>query len=168
MLLLHTGCKTSEARQASPATTSTFYTSKQLATTKGTQSFAGHAQYLFLAIPAARFFLRELLSVLGDKWGGRFHLTPQIRRDMQWWTHVPRHANGKNIHRLVKIAYIHGNNSGYGWGAVLNDILEASGLWGTKDGHHHITWKELKAVRQAVLSCLPHLDGRNIHLHEDT
>jgi hypothetical protein len=49
---------------------------------KELQSFAGHAQYLFLAIPAARFFLRELHSVLGDKWGSRVRLTLQLRRDL--------------------------------------------------------------------------------------
>jgi hypothetical protein len=53
---------------------------------KELQSFAGQAQYLFLAIPAARLFMRELHSVLGDKWGGRVRLTPQLRRDLQWWT----------------------------------------------------------------------------------
>jgi hypothetical protein len=49
---------------------------------KELQSFAGQAQYFFLAIPAARFFLRELHSVLGDKWGGRVRLTPQLNRDL--------------------------------------------------------------------------------------
>jgi hypothetical protein len=52
---------------------------------------------MFLAIPAARFILRELHSVLGDKWGGRDRLTPHPRRDLQWWTKMPSHANGKNI-----------------------------------------------------------------------
>jgi hypothetical protein len=102
---------------------------------KELQSFDG--QYLFLAIPAARFFLRELHSVLGDKWGGR--LTPQLSRDLQWWTQVPSHANGKNIHRLVESAYIHCDSSGYGWGAVLNGRLEAHGFWGIEDEKQHIT-----------------------------
>jgi hypothetical protein len=58
-------------------------------------------------------------------------------------------------------------NSGYGWGAVLNGRLEARGFWGPEDEKQHITWKELKAVRLAVLSFLPHLVGRNVLLHED-
>eukprot|EP00873_Tetraselmis_striata_P038110 jgi/Tetstr1/458374/TSEL_044812.t1 len=53
------------------------------------QSLAGQTQYPFLAIPAARFFLRELHSVVGDRWGGRVRMTPQLRRDLQWWTSVP-------------------------------------------------------------------------------
>eukprot|EP00873_Tetraselmis_striata_P018439 jgi/Tetstr1/438703/TSEL_027252.t1 len=54
------------------------------------QSLAGQAQYLFLAIPAARFFLHELHSVVGDRWGGRVRMTPQLRRDLLWWTSVLR------------------------------------------------------------------------------
>jgi hypothetical protein len=65
-------------------------------------SFAGHAQYMFLVISAARLFLRELHSVLGDKWGGRVRLTPHLRHDLQWYTHVPNNANRKNIHRRSK------------------------------------------------------------------
>jgi hypothetical protein len=34
---------------------------------KELQSLAGQVQYLFFAIPAARFFMRESHSVLGDK-----------------------------------------------------------------------------------------------------
>jgi hypothetical protein len=134
---------------------------------KELQPLAGHAQYLSLAIPAARLFLRELHSVLGDKWGIRVRLTPQLSRDLRWWTQVPSHANAKNIHRPVESAYIHCDSSGYGWGAVLNGRLEACGFWGTKDEKQHITWKELKAARLTVLSFLPHLTGRNVLLHED-
>eukprot|EP00873_Tetraselmis_striata_P036044 jgi/Tetstr1/456308/TSEL_043064.t1 len=86
------------------------------------QSLAWQAQYLFLAIPAARYFLRELHSVVGDRWGGRVRMTPQLSRDRG--------------HRSA-------------------------------DKRHHITWKELKAVRLAVESFLPHLAGRNVFLHED-
>eukprot|EP00873_Tetraselmis_striata_P025113 jgi/Tetstr1/445377/TSEL_003390.t1 len=75
-------------------------------------SLARQAQYLFRAIPAARFFLRELHSVVGDR-------------------------------------------------------LEARGFWSSADERQHITWKELKAVRLAVESFLPHLAGRNVLMHED-
>eukprot|EP00873_Tetraselmis_striata_P002689 jgi/Tetstr1/422953/TSEL_013732.t1 len=111
------------------------------------QSLEGQAQYLFQAIPAARFFLRELHSVVGDRWGGRVRMTPQLRRDLQWWTSVPSQSNGKPIHRPVETAYLHTDSSGYGWGGVLNGKLEARGFWSSEDERHHITWKELKAVR---------------------
>jgi hypothetical protein len=82
--------------------------------------------------------MRELHFVLGDKWGGRVRLTPQLRRDPQWRTQVPSHANGKNIHSLVESAYIQCDCSGYGWGAVLNGRLEARGFWGPEDEKQHI------------------------------
>jgi hypothetical protein len=93
---------------------------------------------MFLAIPAARIILRELHSVLGDKWGGRYRLTPQPRRDIQW-TKMPSHANGKNIKRPIETAYIQCDSSGYCWGAVINGRLEARGFSGTYDEHKHIT-----------------------------
>eukprot|EP00873_Tetraselmis_striata_P008205 jgi/Tetstr1/428469/TSEL_018480.t1 len=130
-------------------------------------SLAGRAQYLFLAIPAARFYLRELHDVVGSKWGGRVRMTHQLRRDLQWWTAVPTQANGRPIHRHVETAYMHCDSSGYGWGAVLNGMLEARGFWGAADERRHITWKELKAVRLAVESFLPHIAGRRVLLHED-
>eukprot|EP00873_Tetraselmis_striata_P035161 jgi/Tetstr1/455425/TSEL_042257.t1 len=79
------------------------------------QSLAGRAQYLFWAIPAARFYLRALHDVVGSKWGGRVRMTHQLRRDLQWWTAVPTPANGRPIHRPVETAYIHCDSSGYGW-----------------------------------------------------
>eukprot|EP00873_Tetraselmis_striata_P038096 jgi/Tetstr1/458360/TSEL_044799.t1 len=131
------------------------------------QSLAMRAQYLFLAIPAARFYLRELHDMVCSKWGGRVRMTHLLRRDLQWWTAVPTHANGRPIHRPVETAYMHCDSSGYGWGAVLNGRLEARGFWGAANERKHITWKELKAARLAVESFLPHLAGRRVLLYED-
>eukprot|EP00873_Tetraselmis_striata_P015939 jgi/Tetstr1/436203/TSEL_025048.t1 len=131
------------------------------------QPLVGRAQYLYLAIPAARFYLRELHDVMGSKWGGRVRMTHQLRRDLQWWTAVPTQANGRPIHRPVETAYMHCDSSGYVWGAVLNGRLEARGFWGAADERQHITWKELKAIRLAVESFLPHLACRRVLLHED-
>eukprot|EP00873_Tetraselmis_striata_P026356 jgi/Tetstr1/446620/TSEL_034144.t1 len=79
------------------------------------QSLAGRAQYLFLAIPAARFYLRELHDVVGSKWGGRVRMTRNLWRDLQWWTAMPTQASGRPIHRPVETAYMHCGSSGYGW-----------------------------------------------------
>eukprot|EP00873_Tetraselmis_striata_P044365 jgi/Tetstr1/464629/TSEL_009383.t1 len=114
------------------------------------QSLVGRALYMYMAIPATRFYLRELHDVVGSKWGGRVRTTHQLRRDMQWWTAVPNQTNGRPIHRHVETAYAHCDSSGYGWGAVLNGRLEARGFWGAADERRHITWKDLKAVRLTV------------------
>jgi hypothetical protein len=66
---------------------------------------------------------------------------------------------------MAESAYIHCDSPGYGWGALLNGRLEARGFKEPKYEHQHITCKELKAVRMAILNFLPHLVGRNILLH---
>jgi hypothetical protein len=55
---------------------------------KDLQSFASQAECLFLAIPADIFFLRDLHSVLGEKWGRRVRLIPQLRRDLESGIHM--------------------------------------------------------------------------------
>jgi hypothetical protein len=69
------------AKQAHKVLQRSTQTSKWLPV-KELKSFTGHAQYLLLTIPAARLLIRELHSVLGDKWGGRVRLTPHLRCDL--------------------------------------------------------------------------------------
>jgi hypothetical protein len=49
----------------------------------------------------------------------------------------------------------------------LNEQLEARGFCSATDQKHHITLKELKAVRLAVLSFLPLMRDRKVLMHED-
>ena len=132
-------------------------------------TLAGKAQFLYLAIPAARFYLRELHDVMAtkDSWSGRVKITNQLRRDLLWWRDVPSQQNGRPIHKPTETAYLHVDSSDYGWGAVLNDLKTARGFWYDEDRAQHITFKELKAVRYAVSSFLPELMGRRVLLHED-
>eukprot|EP00873_Tetraselmis_striata_P016992 jgi/Tetstr1/437256/TSEL_025986.t1 len=134
-------------------------------------SFAGKAQFMYLAVTPARFFLRELHCVLATRqgWGGRVRMTNQLRRDLEWWTQVHAQHNGRSMYKPVETAYLHADSSSYGWGAVLNNnsAYQARGFWYEDDRSHHITWKELRAVRHAVESFLPQLRGRRVLLHED-
>jgi len=158
------------AKQASAllgraATSARWLPARQLA------AFAGKAQFLYLAIAPARFFLRELHCVLATRtgWGGRVRMTHQLRRDLEWWRTVPNQHNGRSIYKPIETAYLHADSSGYGWGAVLNDnpAYQARGFWYDDDRQQHITWKELRAVRLAIESFLPQLRGRHVLLHED-
>jgi hypothetical protein len=144
-------------------------TNKRWVPAKLLAQLGGKAQFLYLAIPAARFYLRELHNVVSSKtnWSSSVKITRQLRRDLLWWTSVPSHNNGRSIFKPVETAYLHCDSSSFGWGAVLNDHHEARGFWDPTDSKQHITWKELKAVRLAVLSFLPHLRGRRVLLHED-
>ncbi len=72
---------------------------------------------------------------------------------------MPSEHNGAPVWRPVENAYLHCDSSGLGWGAVLNDCVEARGFWTNPDLGEHITFKEFKAVRCAIQSFLPELKG---------
>eukprot|EP00873_Tetraselmis_striata_P027433 jgi/Tetstr1/447697/TSEL_035054.t1 len=122
-------------------------------------SFAGKAQFLYLAVTPARFFLRELHCVLATRqgWGGRVKMTNQLRRDLEWWTQVPAQHNGRSMYKPVETAYLHADSSSYGWGAVLNNnsAYQARGFWYEDDRSRHITWKELRAPAAKFWSISP-------------
>ena len=80
---------------------------------------------------------------------------------------MPENHNGAPIFKPVESSYLHCDSSGFGWGVVLNDCIEARGFWTGPDKLQHITFKELKAVRCAIESFLPELQGRRLLLHED-
>ncbi len=103
---------------------------KRWASVKALASLAGKAQFLHLPILVARFFLRELHDVVktAKNWSGTVKVTCQLKRDLEWWTRVPTHHNGAPIWKPVENAYIHCDSSGYGWGAVLNNCVEARGF----------------------------------------
>ena len=107
------------------------------------------------------------LTITRTSWGGRVRMTKQLTRDLQGWVAVPSAANGRSIFRPVETAYLHCDSSDFGWGAVLNGEHEARGFWLPQDRQQHITFKELKAVRYAVMTFLRQLTGRNVLLHED-
>ena len=132
-------------------------------------ALAGKAQFLYLAIPTTRFYLRDLHSVLASRtsWTGSVKLTRQLIRDLGWWAVVPSVRNGRAMFREVETATLHTDSSGFSWGAVLNQTHEARGNWSPDDVAFHITWKELRAVRLGVHAFLPYLANRRVLMHED-
>eukprot|EP00873_Tetraselmis_striata_P026254 jgi/Tetstr1/446518/TSEL_034044.t1 len=80
-------------------------------------SLAGQGQFLYLAMPPARFYLREAHTVLGrcSSPSGKVVLTRQLIRDLEWWRDVPTRHNGAPILRPVETAYLHADSSQYGW-----------------------------------------------------
>ena len=81
-------------------------------------SLAGKAQFLYLAIPAARFYLRELRNVTSTRtiWTGSLQVTNQLARDLGLWAAVPTHSNGRSLFKVAETAYLHTDSSDYGWG----------------------------------------------------
>ena len=79
----------------------------------------------------------------------------------------PEKHNGAPIFEAVETSYLHCDSSGYGWGAVFNECVEAKGFWSGKDKEQHITFKELKVVRCSIKPFLPELKRRRLLLHVD-
>ena len=96
---------------------------KRWVSVKTLASLAGKAQFLHMAKRVARFFLRELHDVVMSAkcWSGTVQVTPQLKRDLEWWTHVMDCKNGSPIWKPIETAYLHCDPSGYGLRAVLND-----------------------------------------------
>jgi hypothetical protein len=145
---LHTLSKYASTLLGRAASTARWLPARQRA------AFAGQAQFFYLAITLARFFLRKLHSVLSTRhgWGGRVRMTHQLKRDLEWWRIVPYKHNGRSIYKPVETAYLHAESSGYGWIALLNDnpCYQARRFRYDDDQHKHITRKELRAVRLAI------------------
>eukprot|EP00873_Tetraselmis_striata_P007267 jgi/Tetstr1/427531/TSEL_017657.t1 len=84
-------------------------------------SLAGQGQFLYLAMPPARFYLREAHTVLGrcSSPSGKVVLTRQLIRDLEWWRDVPTRHNGAPILRPVETAYLHT----HGLQPLLDDLV---------------------------------------------
>ena len=132
-------------------------------------AFTGLAQCVYLAVPPARHFLRELHDCMKSKksWSSRVRLTKQALRDLQWWVDLPHRWNGRAIWRNPTTARLHSDASLRGWGGVLNNTTPARGFWNHHERKQHITLLELEAVFNVVRSFLPHLRDRHVFLHED-
>eukprot|EP00873_Tetraselmis_striata_P003159 jgi/Tetstr1/423423/TSEL_014104.t1 len=101
------------------------------------KSLAGRARYIYLAIPSARFYLREIHDVVGSTWGGRVHMTHQL---------PPTQFNGRPIHRgPAETAYVHCDSSGYGRDACAAPAAYAIGVV-LKKIKHFGGWAELSSV----------------------
>eukprot|EP00873_Tetraselmis_striata_P044939 jgi/Tetstr1/465203/TSEL_009909.t1 len=76
-------------------------------------SLAGQGQFLYLAMPPARFYLCEAHTVMGrcSSPSGKVVLTRRLIRDLEWWRDVPTRHNGAPILRPVEIAYMHTDSS---------------------------------------------------------
>jgi hypothetical protein len=64
----------------------------------------------FLSTPFASLLHRELHSALGEKRGRRDRLTPQLRRDLQWWTprepqHPPSRGQPSRVLRFGRYGF---------------------------------------------------------------
>ena len=73
----------------------------------------GLCQFLYLAIPVAKMYLRSLHDCLRTKtsWNSSVRLTKQALRDLGWWQMVPTKWNGRDIARSPSTVHLHSDSS---------------------------------------------------------
>ncbi|XRB13434.1 reverse transcriptase domain-containing protein [Pseudoscourfieldia marina] len=127
-------------------------------------SFIGLAQFVYLAVPPARFYLRSLHDSLSRRasWSARVKLSHQALSDLRFWIQMPIKWNGRTVRVPVADALLHTDASKSGWGGVLNSKVPATGFWKAHQRQEHITALELRAVRLSVLSFIKELKGRRV------
>ncbi|KAK3288433.1 hypothetical protein CYMTET_4090 [Cymbomonas tetramitiformis] len=134
-------------------------------------SFTGLCQSVYLAVPAARLYLRELYFVLAEKrsWGAKVKISHAARGDLEWWSRLPVMSrwNGRKILRSPTRAKVHTDSSMTPWGGVLNLKFPARGFWPDEMRCWHITHLELEAVYKTVQAFLQELEGKVVRLYCD-
>lgn len=132
-------------------------------------AFVGYAQSVYLACPAARFYLRELHNVMSTRtsWDARVRLTRQALRDLRWWQRIGRADVSRAIWRSPEENTLHCDASHLGWGGVLDGTVPAHGMWIGRDRGRHINYLELAAFHNSLNAFLDQLQGRSVLLWED-
>ena len=150
---------------------------RRLLPARAVAQFCGLAQSCYVAMPAARLYLRSLHDDLGgpSDWStASVRLSRQSLRDLRWWRQLK--IGSADLERAFRrhptTAVLHCDacrslSGRGGWGGVLNRRLEAMGLWRGDECTYHISHLELIAVRKTVQAFLPLLRNRRVRLHED-
>ena len=132
-------------------------------------SFVGYAQSVYLACPPARFYLRELHTVLASRstWDSNVRLSRQALRDLRWWRQIATANVARAIWRPPTDRTLHCDASRLAWGGVLDGTVPAQGFWKGRDRGRHINYLELAAVHHTLARFLEELRGASVLLWED-
>jgi len=132
-------------------------------------AFAGLAQSLYLALPAAQHFLRTIHNVISSErsWQAHVRLSSSARTDLQWFADLAARWNGRDIWRAPTTATLHCDASTLAWGGVLNMTKQARGFWQADQQNEHITLLELRSVLYTIQTFRRELEGHTVQLWED-
>ena len=131
--------------------------------------FVGYAQSVYLACPAARFYLRSLHDVMSTRanWDARVRLSRQSLRDLRWWEQLGFADVSRAIWRAPTDRTLHCDASHLAWGGVLDGTVPASGMWTGRSCGRHINYLELLAVHHTLQAFADRLEGQSVLLWED-
>lgn len=136
------------------------------------QVLLGHLSSLEKLVPHGRLRMRPLQLELRSKWSRsdshdrRVPWTPQIARDLDWWTDDRNLRQGVPLEASPPEMLLFTDASLEGWGAHLHE-LTASGRWSPQEAKLHINLLEMKAVLMALHAFQDRLLGHTVGLMSD-
>ena len=89
------------------------------------------------------------------------------QRDLNWWLHAFKDWNGSAVKQNVIQEQIFTDASAMGWGAHLQN-RKASGHWNYKLFKNTSNYRELMAVRLALLLFAPYIQGIYVQIVSDS
>ncbi|KAK3278548.1 hypothetical protein CYMTET_13527 [Cymbomonas tetramitiformis] len=135
-------------------------------------SFTGLCQSVYLAVPAARLYLRELYFVLAEKrsWGAKVTISRVARGGLRM---VVQAACDEQVERAQDLEIPDESEGAHrlfddGLGGVLNLKFPARSFWPDEMRNWHITHLELEAVYKTVQAFLQELEGKVVRLYCDS
>lgn len=127
------------------------------------QRFRGVAVSCGSAVRLARFRWHALnLCLVGSAGRPQVRLTSAAMTNLSSWTGLATSPGvGRALWQQPVVGELTKNACGYGWGAVLNHLVPARGLFSILDQADHINVHDVKALDKK-LDCFPALTGPGV------
>ena len=130
-------------------------------------TFLGKVTFVSIAVPLARLHTRADSSGERVQTPGRYGQTgsaPLGSQSQPGVLAVPAtHASPPQAPSVIMAT----DASGTGWGASLHSISAASGQWSTEEKRHHISYQEILAVQNVLLTFLHRVKGKYVCVQID-
>ena len=135
---------------------------------KSLARIAGQCISMSLAVIPGKLLLRNTYRLLAKRksWEDRMIIDLETQRDLNWWLHAFKDWNGRVVKQNVIQEQIFTDASAIGWGAHLQN-RKASGHWNYQLFKKTSNYRELMAVRLALLSFAPYIQGKCVQIVSD-
>ena len=129
---------------------------------------AGQCVAMSEVVLPAKLLLRNVYRLITSKtsWSTMLHLTPEARKDLEWWMIALTNWNGRPTARREIDLQITTDASSTGWGAWMGEH-QAAGFWTTGLSLMPSNYRELMAVQLALHSFLPNIRYKYVQIVSD-
>ncbi|XP_068215849.1 uncharacterized protein [Palaemon carinicauda] len=134
-------------------------------------SLLGHLASLTLLVPNGRRCMRDLQFQLRQHWDWQgntkqIQWTARSQEDLLWWSQEIHLNAGLSLKVLEPTLVLHTDASDIGWGTSLEQESIAR-FWTPSQNSRSINWRELKAIREAVLHFTPLCTSEVVAVYAD-